>query len=137
MSLLFQCGHSPETAHRLLTPPVCSHVVCISVEAVQPSLLIPQYRFESFLHEAVLKKLLYMPVLGEIPLQLCLVDCCVSFLSPRPLACLPRPHLPYLKNLFLLFFSGLKKTGLSNWQGFFALLNPVDNSATIVQNGVT
>lgn len=95
MSPLSLWGHSPETAHGVLTPPVCSYVVCISVETVQTgtqvcwflSTVLGAFSMRMFCRHL----LLYVLMLGETPLQLCFVNCCVSFILTTQALGLPTP----------------------------------------------
>lgn len=64
-------------------------------------MLIPQYMFEYRFVTILLLLcsrdfLLYMPMLGEIPLQLCFVDCCVSFILTTQALGLPTPSISSL-----------------------------------------
>lgn len=145
MSPFSHWGHSPNTAHGLLTPPVCSHVVCISVETVQAgtqvcwflSMGLRAFSMRLFCWHF----LLHMAMLGETPLQLCFVDCCVSFiLTTQPLGlATPSTSSLLVKESLSPVFSGLKLCLLAclTCTVPFALLIPVDNSAAIVQNRVT
>lgn len=145
MSPLSQWGHSPETAHRLLTPPplfpCCVHQ-CRGSSGRHTSVLIPHYRFESFLHEAVLQALPSLHASRDSTSSL-FVDCCVSFVLTTQALGLHTPSTSsllvekLLSPVFFFWFETLL-TGLCNLQGSFCLaLIWWNSSAAIVQNGVT